>query len=48
MFGSKTHQVGIDLAEKLSAMVPVESAKVFFGNSGSDANDTHIKKWLKL
>jgi 4-aminobutyrate--pyruvate transaminase len=43
MFGGKTHQVGIDLAEKLSAMVPVENAKVFFGNSGSDANDTHIK-----
>jgi len=43
MFGGKTHQVGIDLAEKLSAMVPVSNAKIFFGNSGSDANDTHIK-----
>lgn len=43
MFGGKTHQVGMDLAEKLSAMVPVENAKVFFGNSGSDANDTHVK-----
>lgn len=43
MFGGKTHQVGIDLAEKLSAMVPVDNAKIFFGNSGSDANDTHIK-----
>ncbi|MDO6446148.1 aminotransferase [Colwellia sp. 1_MG-2023] len=43
MFGGKTHQVGIDLAEKLSAMVPMNNAKVFFGNSGSDANDTHIK-----
>ncbi|MEH6578805.1 MAG: aminotransferase [Amphritea sp.] len=43
MFGGKTHQVGMDLAEKLSDMVPVENAKVFFGNSGSDANDTHIK-----
>ncbi|WP_432473173.1 aminotransferase [Amphritea sp. HPY] len=43
MFGGKTHQVGIDLADKLAAMVPVENAKVFFGNSGSDANDTHIK-----
>jgi 4-aminobutyrate--pyruvate transaminase len=43
MFGGKTHQVGIDLAEKISAMVPVDNAKVFFGNSGSDANDTHIK-----
>ena len=43
MFGGKSHQVGIDLAEKLSAMVPVNNAKIFFGNSGSDANDTHIK-----
>jgi 4-aminobutyrate--pyruvate transaminase len=43
MFGGKTHQVGMDLSEKISAMVPVDNAKVFFGNSGSDANDTHIK-----
>ncbi|WP_261844340.1 aminotransferase [Aliamphritea ceti] len=43
MFGGKTHQVGIDLAAKVAEMVPVENAKVFFGNSGSDANDTHIK-----
>ncbi len=43
MFGGKTHQVGIDLADKLSAMVPVANARVFFGNSGSDANDTHVK-----
>lgn len=43
MFGGKTHQVGMDLGAKLSEMVPVENAKVFFGNSGSDANDTHIK-----
>lgn len=43
MFGGKTHQVGIDLSEKLAEMVPVSDAKVFFGNSGSDANDTHIK-----
>jgi len=43
MFGGKTHQAGIDLADKISEMVPVEDAHVFFGNSGSDANDTHIK-----
>lgn len=43
MFGGKTHQVGMDLGAKLSEMVPVENAKIFFGNSGSDANDTHIK-----
>jgi 4-aminobutyrate--pyruvate transaminase len=43
MFGGKTHQPGIDLADKLAAMVPVKDARVFFGNSGSDANDTQIK-----
>jgi len=43
MFGGKSHQVGIDLAEKLAEMVPVDNAKIFFGNSGSDANDSHIK-----
>lgn len=43
LFGGKTHQVGIDLADKLAAMLPVDNAKIFFGNSGSDANDTQIK-----
>ncbi len=43
MFGGKSHQPGIDLANKLAEMVPVDDARVFFGNSGSDANDTHIK-----
>ena len=43
MFGGKTHQVGIDLSDKLSAMLPMENAKIFYGNSGSDANDTQIK-----
>jgi len=43
MFGGKTHQPGVQLAEKISEMVPVEDARVFFGNSGSDANDSLIK-----
>ena len=43
MFGGKTHQPGMDLADKLASMVPVRDAKIFFGNSGSDANDSHIK-----
>lgn len=43
LFGGKAHQPGIDLANKLAGMVPTPDAKVFFGNSGSDANDTHIK-----
>jgi len=43
MFGGKTHQPGIDLADKLSALLPMDNAAVFFGTSGSDANDTQIK-----
>ncbi|MEY8246916.1 MAG: aminotransferase [Bermanella sp.] len=43
MFGGKTHQVGMDLAEKLAAMLPIKDAKIFFGSSGSDANDSQIK-----
>lgn len=42
-FGGKSHEVGIELADKLAGMVPMDNAKVFFGNSGSDANDSHIK-----
>ena len=43
MFGSKSHEPAIELAEKLKAMVPVEDGRVFFGSSGSDANDTQVK-----
>lgn len=43
MFGGKTHNPAMELAEKLRAMVPIEDAYFFFGNSGSDANDTHVK-----
>lgn len=42
-FGGKTHPTVMALADKISGMVPVENAKVFFGNSGSDANDTFVK-----
>lgn len=42
-FGGKTHEPLIKLAEKLKEMVPVEDAYFFFGNSGSDANDSHYK-----
>ena len=42
-FGGKTHAPVMQLAEKLKAMVPVEDAYFFFGNSGSDANDSHYK-----
>ncbi len=43
LFGSKAHGPAVRLAEKLAAMVPVEDGRVFFANSGSEANDTAIK-----
>ena len=43
LFGGKSHGPGVALANKIAAMVPIKDAKVFFGNSGSDANDSHYK-----
>jgi len=43
VFAHKSHDVGIDLAERLLAMLPVKMSKVFFNNSGSEANDTAVK-----
>ncbi len=42
-FAHKAHNPGIDLAEQLVRMAPVPMSKVFFTNSGSEANDTVIK-----
>lgn len=42
-FTSRTHMPAIDLAEKLVEIAPVPMSKVFFTNSGSEANDTAIK-----
>ncbi|AYC30988.1 aspartate aminotransferase family protein [Pseudomonas cavernae] len=43
VFGHKAHRPAIELAEKLIAMAPVPMSKVFFTNSGSEANDTVVK-----
>ncbi len=43
LFGGKSHDPAIELAEKLKEMAPMPISKVFFGISGSDANDTQIK-----
>jgi 4-aminobutyrate--pyruvate transaminase len=43
LFTGKSHEPGIRLADKLVRMAPFEASRVFFGNSGSDANDTQIK-----
>ena len=43
IFASKSHEPGIELAERLLKLAPVPMSKVFFANSGSEANDTAIK-----
>jgi 4-aminobutyrate--pyruvate transaminase len=42
-FAHKANDVGIELAEKLLSIAPVPMSKVFFVNSGSEANDTIVK-----
>ncbi|MBK5928032.1 aspartate aminotransferase family protein [Rhodobaculum claviforme] len=42
-FAHRSHGPAIDLAEKLIQMAPVPMSKVFFTNSGSEANDTVMK-----
>ena len=42
-FGHKSHGPAIDLAEKLVEIAPVPMSKVFYTNSGSEANDTVLK-----
>src|SRR5947209_6751880 len=39
-FAHKSHEPSIDLAERILALLPVPMSKVFFNNSGSEANDT--------
>ncbi|HEX4113596.1 MAG TPA: aspartate aminotransferase family protein [Stellaceae bacterium] len=43
LFNSKSHEAAIELAERVLALMPVPMSKVFFNNSGSEANDTAIK-----
>lgn len=42
-FGSRSHGPAVDLAEKLIQLAPVPMSKVFFTNSGSEANDSVLK-----
>lgn len=43
LFGDKSQGPAIELGERLKAMAPIPVSKVFFVNSGSEANDTQIK-----
>jgi 4-aminobutyrate--pyruvate transaminase len=42
-FGGKANNVAIDLAERLIRLLPVPMSKVFFNNSGSEANESAVK-----
>jgi 4-aminobutyrate---pyruvate transaminase len=43
LFTGRSHDPAIELAEKLKEIAPVPISKVFFCNSGSEANDTQVK-----
>jgi 4-aminobutyrate---pyruvate transaminase len=43
VFNHKSHDTSVELAERLIALMPVKMSKVFFNNSGSEANDTAVK-----
>jgi 4-aminobutyrate---pyruvate transaminase len=42
-FNGRSNPAAIALAEKLIAIAPVPMSKIFFANSGSEANDTAVK-----
>lgn len=43
IFGAKSSEPAVELAEKLKEIAPVPISKVFFTSSGSEANDTQVK-----
>jgi 4-aminobutyrate--pyruvate transaminase len=43
LFGGRSHEPAVVLAEKIKEIAPAPTSKVFFTNSGSEANDTQIK-----
>jgi 4-aminobutyrate--pyruvate transaminase len=43
LFTGRSHDPAIELAEKLKEIAPIPVSKVFFCNSGSEANDTLVK-----
>jgi 4-aminobutyrate---pyruvate transaminase len=43
LFNGNSHDPAIELAEKLKEIAPVPISRVFFCNSGSEANDTQVK-----
>lgn len=47
LFGGRSHEPAIALAEKIKEISPAPTSKVFFTNSGGESNDTQIKlQWI--
>ncbi len=42
-FGHRTNDVALRLADRVAAVSPMPETKVFFANSGSEANDSAVK-----
>ena len=43
LFRHKSHPCAIELGERLLALAPAPMSKIFFANSGSEANETAVK-----
>jgi 4-aminobutyrate--pyruvate transaminase len=43
VFGGKTHEPAVALAEKIKQISPAPASKVLFSSSGSEANDAQVK-----
>ena len=43
IFNQKSHEGAAELAERIIGLMPVPMSKVFFNNSGSEANDSAVK-----
>jgi 4-aminobutyrate---pyruvate transaminase len=43
LFNGRSHDPAVELGERLKEIAPVPVSKVFFCNSGSEANDTQMK-----
>ena len=43
LFSGKSHEPGVELAEKIKELAPGNMARVFYQSSGSEANETQVK-----
>lgn len=43
LFGGRSHEPGMELAEKIKELAPGQMARVIYQSSGSEANDTQMK-----